>query len=497
MYMTMAIYDIQAASAAYCTSAYRAYSTPRLSVGAEIVKNIALARLKAFEAFAKSIFDLTLLTWFRIIKGCTAADGENSKRAFSRKCIAVSLAVTLVVFRLVISFGGVILPEVTFHLVRAHRLLLWAGLTCRSQLSDPRRYISTHGIRPSMIDTQRWRHLIVRKAVAMIDNDSSDRWQTGFDVAIWRRAERAAADEEYQRLRSKGSVSCAGSAACASPPPAARARIAVRPPEESSSAVRDFLPPDLQGIPESFWNPVRVPHPLLDAFYDAFASRLHPEVEELCRQNIYTQAELSDICTALKAVVYRALAKTVVATLVVSENVLVPRRGSLQSLAVTVHGNEERYYSCVRSDTGQRVTVCESMLPCGVPLRLVKQMPKEAQNIRPLPPVSGQLSYHELSWVDKREISNQNAGGIADWKAQLIELRLLIESLSEDEYRLLPQYLCADDERVRACWKGLPNRGDYPVIDRCFRLIVQFAVDFVEPHMHLMRGNVLQAAFVL
>ena len=103
---------------------------------------------------------------------------------------------------------------------------------------------------------------------------------------------------------------------------------------------------------------------------------------------------------------------------------------------------------------------------------------------------------HDLTLINGQKVLGQEAGGLEKWKASLIEMKLLINGMSSEEKALLPYYLCADMERVQKIRPDLHNISEYPVIERCFRLIVELYTVFVARHMP-PNTRALQEAFTL
>ena len=185
-----------------------------------------------------------------------------------------------------------------------------------------------------------------------------------------------------------------------------------------------------------FWAPVHVGHPVLETFQSALVGAIHEEAVAVRQEGLYTKDEVEDMVTAYQAIINRAVLKVI--------------------------------------EKGFRMEEIEHWWG------------KESS----------------LVLADGRAVEGQSAGGLEEWKDKLIEIKQLLRAtgrtdhLTDDERALLPLYLCADLDRCRTVRQDLPELSTLPRVDRCFKLIGEFATTFVSRHLP-PNGEALGRAFAL
>jgi len=186
----------------------------------------------------------------------------------------------------------------------------------------------------------------------------------------------------------------------------------------------------------AFWDAVHVAHPVLEAFQRDLLGAIHEEALAVRQEGLYTKDEVEDMVTAYQAIMNRAVLKSI-----------------------------ERGFQVVEIGHWWG-------------------------------------SKYSLALADGRAVEGRAAGGLEDWKDKLIEIKQLLRAtghadhLTDDERALLPLYLCADLDRCRTMRHDLPELSTLPRVDRCFKLIGEFATTFVGHHMP-SDGEALGRAFSL
>ena len=197
-------------------------------------------------------------------------------------------------------------------------------------------------------------------------------------------------------------------------------------------AAVDGLPPP----GAAFWAPAHVDRPVLEAFQGDLVQAIHEEAMAVRREGLYTKDEVEDMVTAYQAIMNRAVLKSV--------------------------------------ERGFRIDEIDHWWG------------KESS----------------LVLADGRAVEGRAAGGLEEWKDKLIEVKQLLRTtgradhLTDDERALLPLYLCADIDRCRTSQHDLPELSTLPRVDRCFKLIGEFATTFVAHHLP-QDGQALGRAFTL
>jgi hypothetical protein len=454
--MTVTIYEMHAASACLCFEAKEAFEQPSALSKAEAVGNLALARLFSLAACAKSVSDTVLMFWRRVVKIVAIPFFSNfSFDSFARMAISTALAVTLTALRILSSFGGIISPELTFGVLKLHRFLLYLGCVYRSQFS----YIGSAFPPPlnliqNRINDQRWRCGIVTYVMRHV-NEVESRHEIlsriRFQNDVWEPAERQALEDEVTRLL------------------------------------------------EDFRRPVLVSHPVLETFQEQFSKALHREALTLCQQNLYTKDEVEDLVTAFLPVMHRATYKAIVETFRLTEKDLSLGNRDIISKEIVLEDGRKIILKEVLLADGSAATVQEAPLidgqiirsmPTSVPVGRLCKIERRALHD------GERICLDNVALVDGREVAGGCAGGLEHWKQQLLEILILFHAMPEADRDALSYYLCADEGRILRVLPAYPNISTRPILDRCFKLIIEFYTTFVAHHMP-SDSNVLLDAFAL
>ncbi len=453
--MTVGIYEIQSEAARLCSDAEQAFVEPYALSKVEAVADLAIARLFSLVACAKSFADTVFVLWRRAVKIIAIPFLDFfSLNSVVRSVIATVLGVTLTGLRIVSSLAGVISPELTYGVLRLHRFLLRLGLIYRSQFS----YVGT--LPPPLnqlegrINDQRWRWGIVTNALERIDDVEVHHRllpREGFGIDVWSPAERHALAEE------------------------------------------------LTFIVEEFGRPVQVPHPILEEFQKSLPANFHSAALELCRQGMYTKDEVEDMGTAFLAVMYRATYKSIVASFRLIDRELSVQRDEIILTRIQVGDGQRVVLKDVRLEDGRQLTVKEEPVRNGAIMRsvtLVSPIGISHSSERRALQEGERVCLDDLVLADGRRVEGTDAGGLEDWKSQLIEILLLCRGMSAADLFDLSFYLCNDEERLARARADLPMLSARPALDRCFKLIVEFYTTFVAHHMP-SSATAMQEAFSL
>ena len=498
--MTLQIYQWQACSAWFCSSAGDRVEGPGVEAMLWSLADLGAARIASLVACANALADPILRSCPRVVKIILLPLRDGfSFNVFVRMAAATALAVALVFLRVVTSLAGIISPELTFGILKMHRFMVFLGLTYRSQFV----HIDTHrsGANPiqSCINDQCGRANIVGSVLHTLRGPLERNEMLPRCHEVWQRAVRHAQEQEDDDDFSVSSEESGSSIEEEDDD------FAVPSEEDDEIVWREPEPPaalephEAAALEGEFGRPVIVPHPLLEVFQGKFSEAIHSEALAMCRQNLYTKEEMEDMVTAFTPAMYRATCKAIEESFQVMEAEL-----SLASRDITITELvQENGRRMVLKDAfledGETVTVQEERLADG---QIVRSLPSSVPEGRACAVEQTTLSedegigIHHVLMADGRLIQGEEAGGLEEWKLQLVEIVLLINGMTERMRDRLLYYLCADEERIHRVRPGLPNRSANPVIDRCFKLIVEFYTTFVAHHMP-EDSSALQRAFTL
>jgi hypothetical protein len=483
--MTVTLYEMHFEAAHLCFDAQQAFVQPGICGKAEAIELLALARFRSFFACLKACKDLILLLLKRVVKISFIPVLDNfSHDSAVRACIAAALGVALAALRILSSIGGVISPELTFGVLKVQRHILRMGLMYRSQFSQPGALLGLEPLR--LGNDQRWRGRVVARAMDRIDELESQGaviTQEEFRERIWCPAEREAREEEMRACGVPVSIEDGSSQLH---------ELQQRLESLSAAMAQIIIRAERNNIsPEAY--------PILEAFQQNLVAVVHQEAVEVCRLGLYTQDEVEDVITAYMPIVRRAACKVIAN--------LFRRREILLLL-----GSTKVAFSEIVQENGQVAIVKEILLANGKTAIVKEVKLLNGQSVRSLAssiPGGGvrktwkrsledgeEICIDDLVLSDGRQVEGRGAGGLEEWKAQLLEILLLWDGMSETERAALPFHLCVDEQRVLSVVPSLLPLSSSPVMDRCFRLIGQFFFTFVIHHLPT-GSTALNEAFLL
>ncbi len=453
--MTIAVYEMQAVSMQMCTEAKEAITAPRVPPKLEAIACLVGARLCSLAACAKATADVFLLSLKRVIKIIVIPFAERlSCNSFVRMAIATALCVAVMALRFFSSLAGVVSPELTYGVLRVHRFLLFLGLLYRAQFPIIGILPPPLDMLTSRINELRWRTNIVDRVLRRIDSVEARHGTIStltFYNDIW-------APEEGQALAD-----------------------------------------ELALVVEEFNRAVQVPHPILEVFQAKLTSNIHREALAVCHAGLYTQDEVEDMTTAFLAVLYRATYRTVCETFQLCERELTLREPQLTEVIVNVGGDKRVRIREVLLDDGTPCCVKEELLPGGHVMRMETAVAPigESRTIEHRMLRAGEkVCVDDIVVADGHAIEGVSAGGLEAWKQHCIELLLLVRGMSPATSDALLCHLCSDEGRMRTARPDLVPLALDPVINRCFKLIVEFYTAFVAHHLS-SDTRALQAAFTI
>ncbi len=545
--MTMSIYELHAGASTCCSEALSLFRTPGVQPKIQAIGYLALARLASLGATVKGAMDVVARSWKRAGKiAIVLMHGRWSAEAVARTGVAAVLAVSLLALRVLCSLQGVITPELTFGLLRVHRLLLFLGLIYKVQIDSSA--VPTGNGRPrtwfhaiSADQTHRWN--IVMQAMRQIDDTGADRSGTDGLKVIWLRAiaevqQRARAAlphiEEPRRsvghddtvLRVPATPSPVGDMAAALRGGAGlpfddEDDVAMVPQEhhffefvddsedeiEEGDLARvvadrgdDVMnrPDVVAALAGDFGRPVQVAHPILEAFHRRFIAGVRAEALAVHQQRLYTKDEVEDMTTAYLAVMHRATLRTITTSLrVIHRELLLADREATRTDLALRDGRQLAHIDVLLRD-GETATVQEERLCNG---RILRTLPNchlapLRRRERVVMLSSDHMEIADIVDIDGRKVEGRAAGGLEEWQSQILEILLLFQEMSATDQMALASYLCADEERVRNARPDLPPLSSRPIFDRCFKLVGELYTTFLAHHMPA-DTHALQEAFSL
>lgn len=545
--MTVSIYHLQATANQFCIDAYEGFSRPDLRSKMFAVGDLALARLTSFGAALKASLDLVVRSCLRIAKVVIAPFTDQwSLGSLVRSGAAAVLTVALVALRLLSSLGGIVSPELMFGVLRLHRHLLFLGLVCRSQLYTLGIPAGPGNWMQKMVRDQQCRWAVVCRALELIDDREAKRqdlFRRSFRTEVWS----VAVNCVRQRERVNREREEAGR--CEAGPDVILVPATPRPPTESYDGEFDdgredgresdvglvlrrdlsdvalpddedlFVDDEPEALPAAaaardddhvvdrpdvaaalageFGRPVDVSHPILEEFQRRFSATVHREALALCRQKVYTKDEVEDMTTAYLAVMNRT-------TCAVVESAFRPIRRELRLASAEItrtelaHDHEVDTILDVLCADGETASVREERLCTGRVIRMITDdVVGRARRVEQTVWRGGErMGVDDVVFADGRVVNETTGGGLEEWKHQILEILLLLESMSASEREALTYVLCADEERVRTVKPDLPRLREALAIDRCFKLIGELYTTFVAHHMP-RDTFALQSAFAL
>lgn len=459
--MTISLYEMQSAAAFCCSEAKEDLDQPESGSKLECLGYLVMARCLSLLANIKAITDLVPSLFSHTLKIIhIPIAGGCSFDTIVRVAISIILVASLAMLRIAISIGGILTPELTFGVLKLHKVLLYWGLFCRAQYFE---IATVPNQWRGFINPQLW--------VAIISQYGDQRFRSD----IVRNAGESIYDQELNR--------------------SSFVRENFRQ-TIWNQAITDALLARLGIFLGDFLHTVRVPHPILEEFQKSFLDNLHGEALSLLQKKLYAADEIEDQITAWNAVINCAVYKAIISSICYTEKEVALGRGEISITRLRMADGKKAVFKDLFLSDGNTLTVREIELTNGAICRslakredvdgIVQRGSGRIELEERVEQVEGRVKVYNLTLADGRVIEGGDAGDLDLWRDSLLEIVLCLQEMDDADKEALFYYLCTDEERIAKVRSDLRPLTDNPAenpkrkrLYRCFQLICSFSTIFM------------------